>query len=306
MSGEGQNEIYGVTFEHDADPHDSHDAYRYAVTPDYFETMRIPLRRGRLFDRRDLAVTSVRPIVINESFANRKFHGLDPIGQRIRMGGAKGRPWDEIVGVVGDVKQSSLAISQSDGAYATTAQWLWADTAQWLVVRTRGDAAAITGGLRNAIWSVDKDQPIVRVARMDSLVAATEAGRRFALTIFAAFALVALALAATGIYGVLAGSVAERMREIGVRAALGASRTDILALVVRQAMTLTTLGIALGVAGAMAVSRFLVTLLFGVSTVDSLTYAGVVALLLFVSAVASAVPAWRAARVDPSVTLRAD
>jgi len=128
----------------------------------------------------------------------------------------------------------------------------------------------------------------------------------FALTIFAAFALVALLLAATGIYGVLSGSVAERTREIGVRAALGASRIDILALVVRQAMTLTTFGIVLGLAGAVAVSRFLVTLLFGVSGIDALTYAAVIGLLLCVSGIACAVPAWRAARVDPSVTLRAD
>jgi putative ABC transport system permease protein len=306
LSGEGLNEIYGITFEHDADPHDGHDVFRYAVSPAYFETMHIPLIRGRLFDGRDTLPTAVRPIVINESLAARKFRGLDPIGQRIRIGGANTRPWDEIVGVVGDVKQASLAAGQSNAAYATTDQWLWADTEQWLVVRTRGDAAAITGAIRNAVWSVDKDQPIVRVARMESLVAATEAARRFALTIFAAFALVALALAATGIYGVLSGSVAERTREIGVRAALGASRTDILALVVRQAMTLTTLGIALGVAGAFAVSRFLITLLYGVSRVDALTYSGVIAMLLCVSGIACAVPAWRAARVDPSVTLRAD
>ena len=160
--------------------------------------------------------------------------------------------------------------------------------------------------IKNAIWSVDKEQPIVRVASMDSLLAASAAERRFALVLFEAFALVALALAATGIYGVLSGSVAERTREIGVRSALGASRADILALVVGQGMTLAGLGALIGLGGAVAASGALVTLLFGVSRLDPTTYAGVVALLLAVSGMACALPAWRAARVDPSITLRAE
>ena len=141
---------------------------------------------------------------------------------------------------------------------------------------------------------------------MDHLLAQSQAERHFALVLFEAFALAALLLAATGIYGVLAGSVAERIREIGVRAALGASRTDIVRLIVGQAMTLTGLGIAIGLVGALAASRALITLLFGVSRLDPVTYGGVIALLAVVSAVACSVPAWRAARVDPSITLRAE
>ena len=141
---------------------------------------------------------------------------------------------------------------------------------------------------------------------MDALLAATAAERRFALILFEAFGLVALVLAATGIYGVLSGSVTERLREIGVRAALGASRGSILALVLRQGMALTAIGIAIGLAGAVAASRALVTLLFGVTRVDPPTYLGVVALLLGVSTIACWLPAWRAARVDPSITLRAE
>ena len=143
--------------------------------------------------------------------------------------------------MVGDVKQTSLALSEPDAFYVTPTQWSWVDNVQSLVVRTHGDAAALAPAIRSAIWSVDKNQPIVRVATMDNLLASSEAQRRFALILFEAFALVALVLAATGMYGVLAGSVTERMREIGIRAALGASRGDILALVVRQGMTLTAL-----------------------------------------------------------------
>ena len=160
--------------------------------------------------------------------------------------------------------------------------------------------------VRNAIWSVDKDQPVVRVATMNALVAASEAQRHFALVLFAAFALTGLVLAATGVYGVVSGGVIERMREIGIRAALGASRADILAMVVRQGMALTGLGIAIGLIGAVVASRAIVTLLFGVSQLDAVTYTGVIALLLGVSAIACLVPAWRAARVDPSITLRAE
>jgi putative ABC transport system permease protein len=175
-----------------------------------------------------------------------------------------------------------------------------------LVVRTRGDAAALAPGVRQAIWSVDKDQPVVRIATMDALLAATAAERRFSLIIFEAFALAALVLAGAGVYGVLAGSVAERTREIGVRAALGASRANILGLVVRQAMTLTGLGIAIGLAGASAASATVRTMLFGISRLDPVTYAGVILLLAAVSAIACSVPAWRAVRVDPASTLRAE
>ena len=160
--------------------------------------------------------------------------------------------------------------------------------------------------MRQAVWSVDKDQPIARIETLDALVAASAAERRFALILFEAFALAALVLAAAGIYGVLSGSVAERTREIGVRAALGASRGSILALIVRQGMGLTGLGVAIGLAGAAAASQTIEAMLFGVSRLDPLTYLSVVALLAVVSTIACAVPAWRAVRVDPASTLRAE
>lgn len=300
----GDADIYGVQFENASDTKDVEPAFRYGVAPGYFETMGIPLRRGRLFNAQDAAGLPMRPVLINESLAKRRYPGQDPIGQRIRFGGIPNRPWDIIVGVVGDVKQSSLAVSQSDAVYVTTAQWIWADGTQWLVVRTRGDAAALAPAVRQAIWSVDKDQPVVRVATMEGLLASSAAQRRFALTLFETFALVALMLAGAGIYGVLSGSVAERTREIGVRLALGAMHESILAMVIRQGMLLTGVGVAIGLAGAAFTSQAIAAMLFGVSPLDPVTYVGVIVLLAGVSVIACGVPAWRAMRVDPIVALR--
>jgi putative ABC transport system permease protein len=301
----GDLDVYGIEFENDNNPNGDSAGFRYAVTPGYCETMGIPLRRGRLLDEHDMAGAPVA-VLISESFAKRKFPGRDPIGQRVRMGpdiGRTDRPWYTIVGVVGDVRQMSLAVSDSDAMYISTTQWSWVDNVQSLVVRARGDAA-LAPAIREAIWSVDRDQPIVRVATMDDLLARSAAERRFVLIVFEAFALAALVLAAAGIYGVLSGSVAERTREIGVRAALGASRGSILALVVRQGMMLTGLGVAIGLACAVAASQFIAAMLFGVSRLDPVTYLGVIALLAGVSVIACGVPARRAARVDPIVALR--
>jgi putative ABC transport system permease protein len=304
LSGEGEE--YGVAFEANpsGNPENEGSAIRYAVSPGYIETMRIPLRGGRLFDARD-GTGSPAPVLINESFAKRRFPGRDPIGQRVHFG-PRERPWDVVVGVVGDVRQASLETGRTDAVYILATQWPWADPLMTLVVRARGDAAALAPAVRAAIWSVDRNQPIVRVATMDALVAATGGQRRFALIVFETFGLVALLLAATGIYGVLSGSVTERTREIGVRAALGASRGTILTMVLRQGITLTLIGIAIGLVAAVAASRALITLLFEVTRLDPITYAGVVALLLSVSAVACWFPAWRAVRVDPAITLRAE
>jgi len=296
---------YGVQWESvPVDPNEDQSALRYGVTPGYFDAMGIPLRHGRFLDARDTP-DAPPAAVINESFARRKFPGRDPIGQRAHIGDTS-KPWFTIVGVVGDIRQTSLAVGVGDAAYTTTAQWPYLDNPLWLIVRAGGDAAAMAPAIRRAIWSVDKDQPIVRVATLDALVAASAAERRFALILFEAFALVALVLAATGIYGVLAGSVAERTREIGVRSALGASRRDILGLVLGQGLALTAVGIAIGLTGAAAATSTLATLLFGVSRLDPATYLTMIALLLAVSAISCWIPAWRAARVDPSLTLRSE
>jgi putative ABC transport system permease protein len=297
---------YGVHFDPipTNDPGEVRGTFRYAVSPGYLETMRIPLRRGRLLRESDRA--SAPPVVlVSESLARRRLAGLDPIGQRLRIG-PPDSPLYTVVGVVGDVKQQSLAVNEPDAVYLTTDQWRFGDNTMSLVVRTRGEPMALVTAIRRAIWSVDKDQPIVRVATMEELLATSAAQRRFALIVFEAFALVALVLAAAGMYGVLAGTVAERAREMGIRAALGATSANLLAMVVRQGVSLTALGVALGLVGAVAATRAIGAMLFGVSRLDPLTYVGVVALLGIVSALASALPAWRAARVDPASALRAE
>src|SRR5579862_2729454 len=302
MSGDQSGE-YGAQFESDT-PQSGTNVFRYVATPGYCETMGIALRRGRLLDDRD-AKGAPAAVLISQSLARRKFGDQDPIGHRLHMG-PESSPWFTIVGVVDDVKQMSLAASQPDAVYLPPAQSWFADQTMSLVVRARGDAAALAPAIRSAIWSVDKYQAVVRVATMERLLESTAAARRFALILFEAFALVALVLAATGIYGVLSGSVNERTREIGVRAALGATRGNIIGLVVRQGMTLTSLGIVLGLAGAVVATQTLVTLLFGISRLDPATYVGVIALLVGVAGIACWVPAWRAARVDPAITLRAE
>ena len=282
---------------------ETHDTYRYAISPGYFKAMGIPLRAGRTLDAHDAAGAPLAA-VINESMAKRRLPGLDPIGQRLHIGPNSG-PWFTVVGVVSDVTQTSLAVTRSDAVYITAEQWgRFVDNARWLVVRTHQDAAALAPAIRRAIAAVDKDQPIIRVATMDDRVKTSAADRRFALLLFEAFGITALLLAAVGTYSLLSGSVTERTREIGVRSALGASRVNILALVIRQGMTLTGLGIAIGLIGAAITSRALVTLLFGVTPLDAVTYVGVAALLASVSMLACAMPAWRAARVRPSVALR--
>jgi putative ABC transport system permease protein len=300
----GDFDSYGVHFDPSPsdDPGEVRGTFRYAVSPGYFGALGIPLRRGRVLEESDRA-EAPRVAVVSEALARRRLPGRDPIGIRLRIGTG---PLYTVVGVVADVRQLSLAVNDAEAVYVTAAQWRFADNTMSLVVRTRDEPATLVAPLRQAVWSVDKDQPIVRVATMEDLVAASAAERRFVLTVFESFALAALLLAAAGLYGLLSGGVAERTREIGVRLALGASRGSILALVMRQGMTLTGLGVVIGVAGAVAASQVIAALLFDVSRLDPMAYAGVIAMLAAVALIASGVPAWRAARIDAARALRAE
>jgi predicted permease len=268
--------------------------------------MHIPVMRGRSFEAQDVR-GAPEVMLISQSLAKREFAGVDPVGQHIKAGPALSdgtQPWATIVGVVADVRQDSLALSDANAFYMPMGQWSWVDNVQSLVVRTASDPASLAPALERAIWSVDKDQPITRVTTLSTLVNASTADHRFVLELFAGFAGVALLLAGIGIYGILSGVVAERTREIGVRSALGASRTAILALVGRQGMALAAFGIAIGLAGALLASRAIAVLLFGVTPLDPITYLSMIGVLALVSGLACWLPAWRATRVDPAITLR--
>jgi putative ABC transport system permease protein len=205
------------------------------------------------------------------------------------------RPWGTVVGVVGDVKQQSLATANTAAFYVSSAQWRWVDPVQALVVRTSGNASALSNAVRRAVWSVDRNKPITRVATMEQLISRTGSDRRFASVIYGTFAMAALLLAAVGLYGVVSGLVAEHTREFGIRAALGATRADIVRGVLRRGLLLTGIGLAIGVAGASAGSGLLESLLYGITRADPATYLGVVALLGGVALVACWIPARRAA-----------
>ena len=300
----GERDQYGARFPaRDGLPDDTFGgAFRYAVSPGYIEAAGIPVLRGRTLNDHDDA-TAPAVVLISASLATARFGDTSPIGAEVRIGPNK--PFT-IVGVVGDVRQMSLAGDLPQAVYMNAAQSWFADRPRTFIVRTRGGAAALAPAIRSAIWSVDKDQPITRVESMESVVASSAAERRFALVLFETFGLTALVLAAIGIYGVLAGSVSERTREIGLRMALGATRGEIISLVMRQALMLTAAGMTVGLVAVAFTTRALETLLFGITRRDPVTYAGVIAVLLGAAALASWLPAWRAARVDPSVTLRAD
>ena len=296
----GDDDEYGVSESND--PKAAYNVFRYGVSPGYFETIGLPLRRGRLLDAHDTAGAPLS-LVISESLAQRMFPNQDPIGRRVHVGPTD-MPWFTIVGVVGDIRQASLALSETDAVYSTQSQWYFQDNAMSLVVRGHGDTATLVPAIRRAIWAVDKDQPIMRIATMERLLAATATERRFALILFEAFGLVALVLAVIGIYGVLSGSVTERTRELGIRLALGAQTSAVLKLVLWQGLKLGAAGTALGLLGAVAVTRLLQSLLFGISATDPPTFAMSAALLLFVALIACWLPASRATKIDPMVALR--
>ncbi|MGH9794386.1 MAG: ADOP family duplicated permease [Candidatus Acidiferrales bacterium] len=299
LTDDTQFGLYGTHFELHGR---SYNTFRYVVTPGYFEAMRIPLRRGRALNNRDTA-SSPFVAVISETLAKQEFGDQNPVGRRMGIGPTPNWRYT-IVGVASDVRQASLAAGNLRAVYITPQQSWYADQSMTLVVRARGEVGALVPAIKRAVWFVDKDQPIVRVSTGNELLALSAAERRFVLILLGAFSMVALALAAVGIYGVLSGSVTERTREIGVRLALGAGRGGVLSLVFRQWLTLTAIGVVLGLAGAAAASQMLVSMLFGVSALDLLTYLGVTGVLVGVSGIACWFPARRAVRVDPIVALR--
>ncbi|HEX6631901.1 MAG TPA: ABC transporter permease, partial [Gemmatimonadaceae bacterium] len=271
----------------------------YAVMGDYFGTMEIPLKRGRVFTERDRAGTPF-VAVVNEALARQHFGGEDPIGKRIQFDPDSG-DYYEIVGVVGDVRHRGVGEDAPPQLYTAYAQGAFGGLAA--VLRGR-DANALTNALRREVRAVDPDQPVARVRTMDDLIAEGIARPRFITLLLGAFAGVALVLAVVGIYGVVAYSVAQRTQEFGIRMALGADARRVLGEVVGHAARVTAVGVAIGVAAALLMSRVLTSLLFQVNATDPLTYGAIVGVLLAATVVASWIPARRATRVSPMAALR--
>ena len=272
------------------------------ITPDYFHTLGIPLMRGRGFTEHDTA-TSTPVIVINDTLARRMFPGEDPIGRRIRSWRDENQ-LREIVGIVADVRYEGLADQDRGLVYVPHQQNSW----RVLVVAARaaGDPAALASALRETVNRIDPNLGLGRLGTLSQFASASVSRERFSAALLAAFAGVAVLLAAVGIYGVMAYVVACRRRELGVRAALGASPRELFALVVRHGLALTLVGGAIGLAGSLAAGRALSGLLFGVSGADPLTLVVVGLVLPAFSITACSLPARRAARVDPVVTLRSE
>jgi predicted permease len=284
---------------------DEPELYSRSVGGDYFRVMRIPLRAGRGLTPQDAAGAPLVGVV-NESFAREYFPGASPVGARVRWVRMEGPPqWITIVGVVGDVKHFGLDQPEASALYTPYAQSLQA-WKRWmfLAVRSDADPSALVGMVKSRVWSVDPHIPLTKVLTMDEVAATSVAGRRFQMAMLGVFALVALALAAVGIYGLISYTVGRRTHEIGVRVALGARRRDIFGLVVRQGLLLAAAGLAAGLAGAFALTRLLSGIVYGVSPTDPATYAALSLFLLLVALLACLVPARRATKVDPMVALR--
>ena len=276
------------------------------VSVDYFTTMEIPLVRGRLFGEQDIR-SAPRAIVIDQRMADQLWPGRDPIGQRVRRGGFDASstvPWMTVVGVVGRIKQDALDADSRMAMYLPHLQF--PTRALNVVVRSSQPPEAMAEPVRQQIRALDPDLPVYRVKSMEARVAASLAERRFSMLLLGLFALLALGLAMLGVYGVMAYFVAQGARELGIRMALGASPRAILGLVVGQGAGVAALGLVLGLAGAVALGRFMETLLFGVGTRDPITFVAMPLVLAVVALVACYVPARRATRINPTVALRSE
>lgn len=279
----------------------------HAVSPGYFEALQQELVDGRYFDERDRA-DGVPVVILNASLARKHFPDGDAVGHRIAFREGE-TPWREIIGVVDDTRLASPDRAPGETIYIPYQQKIW-DWLTWttVVVRTAPgtDAAALSDRLRTTLLAADPALPPQAIYTVESSFRANTARRTFAMTLVTGFGVLALLLSVVGLYGLITYSVARQRREIGVRMALGAAAGDVVGRVLRRSLWLTLAGAAVGVAGAAAVSRVLETLLFGVSALDALTYASTVGLVVGVALLTAALPATRAARVEPGLALRGD
>jgi putative ABC transport system permease protein len=277
------------------------------VSPGYFSTLRIPLLSGRDFTAADRP-GALKVVAVNETMARLAWPGEDPIGKRLAwsIDSETGPDWRQVIAVVADVRQRDLADEAGPVVFLPMAQSdLWGENAveMALVARATGDPGALAGAMRRAVHDVDPRLPIYDLATLEEIRAASAATTRFNMLLLSALGAIGLLLAAVGIYGVIAWFVSQRTQEIGLRMALGATEGRVLSLVAWQAMRPVIVGLAVGLAGALAATRALGSLLFGVTATDPVTFAGVLVVLALAALLASWLPARRAARVEPTRAL---
>ncbi len=274
------------------------------VTPGFFRTLGIPVLRGREFQETDTR-TSNNVAVITQSFARKYFPNEDPIGKHIKPGlgdGYTSKAMREIVGVVGDIKRQRLTSDTAPEYYLPHAQATVSSPS--LVLRTSGDPLSVANAVRSEVAALDKNVPVFEIHTYEGLLSKNAAEPRFQSMLLTCFAALALLLSAVGLYAVLSYMVAQRTLEIGVRMALGAQRVDVLGLILRRGLGLAALGLVIGMALALVLTRYMASMLYTIKPLDPATLLAVTAILLLVSLAASSAPAWRAARVDPMKTLR--
>jgi predicted permease len=286
--------------------------YYQNVMTDYFATMGIPIVQGRGFEPADAASAGL-VAVVNERLVNTFWKDRNPIGQRLRPCCGDEVPWSTVIGVAGDVKQGGVDQEAGTEFYFFVLQTAGlpdgrarAPFTMNVVLRTGLPPGSLARTIEGAVREVDPAVPVVRLREMEEVFAESIQRPRLLAQLLSTFAGLALLLAAIGTYGVLSYLVAERRREIGIRMALGADRSTVLAQVMKQGLLLTAVGVAAGLVGALAVSRLLASLLFGVQPMDPPTLAAVVATIALVAIVACGLPAWRASRLDPNVALRTE
>ncbi len=304
LSGDSLNHDFLIEGRPPIAPGDEPSLESRSVLGEYFDTMQIPLRAGRGFGPQDFVDKAPLVGIANTAMVRQYFPNEDPLGKRLRWARDPEIHWITIVGVVGDVKHFGLDLPEQAALYSPYTQAQPWKRWMTLVARTQSDPAGISQAVKQQIWRVDSQLPLTKVQTLKEVAAASFAARRFNMLLLAIFAALALVLAAIGIYGVMSYAVTQRTQEIGIRMALGAQASDVLKLIVRNGMTLILVGVAVGLAGAFALTRLMTTLLFGVTPTDAITFTIVSLVLIGVALLACYLPARRATKVDPLVALR--
>jgi putative ABC transport system permease protein len=304
LSGDSLNHDFLIEGRPPIAPGDEPSLETRSIMGDYFHVMQIPLKSGRDFQPQDFDDHAPPVGIANEEMVKQYFPNENPLGKRVRWARDSEVHWIEIVGVVGNVKHFGLDLPELPGLYSPYTQinpWK-----RWMTfaVRTQADPAAMTQAVKEQIWKVDAQLPITRVQTMNEVSAASFDARRFNMLLLTLFAGLALVLAAVGVYGVMSYAVTQRTHEIGIRMALGAQVGNVMRLVMKSGLAIAIMGVAIGLAGAVALTRLMRTLLFGVEPTDTATFAGVSICLLLIALAACYIPARRATRVDPLRALR--